>query len=274
MRIIDITVNAHDNPFRDLRELNPGRVQTQVLALFAFLLVWEVVGRSTSPLFLAPPSDVVLFLIDLLTTPAFISDLLEGLWSVVVGVLLASALGLVLGLSMGFSDTVRYAFDPYVTILYGLPIIAVIPLIVLLFGAGFGPSVFIIFLFTFLPVTINAQEGVEETPEDLIEVAESFGASRFQTLREVHLPALIPYIMSGFRLGVGRGLRGWILAELFFLFGVGGRLINYGHAFETAGVFAILLLLVVIGLVSLFGMQALIDHIAPWHSEQQSEGVL
>jgi ABC-type nitrate/sulfonate/bicarbonate transport system permease component len=247
------------------RWLYSKKLLVQTVAILGFFMLWEAIGRLTSSLFLAPPSDALVSAADLLREPAFLSDLQIGLVSLIVGVLLGIIVGFVTGISMGSFDPIENFLDPYVTILYSLPIVALIPFIVLILGSGFAPRVFIIFLFAFLPMSISVLEGTKETPEDLTEVGTSFGASRLDNIRYVFLPSMIPYIITGSRLAVGRGLRGWVLAELFFLIGVGGRLLEFGNQFQTASVFAILFIFTVIGMGSTQLVYVVSGYLAPWY---------
>jgi NitT/TauT family transport system permease protein len=208
---------------------------------------------------------------DLLGDQVFLSDLQLGLVSLIVGVFVGIVGGFVTGILMGSFDSVENFLDPYITILYSLPIVALIPFIVLILGTGFTPRTFIIFLFAFLPMSISILEGAKETPQDLREVGTSFGASRLDNIRYVFLPSMIPYIITGSRLAVGRGLRGWVLAELFFLIGVGGRLLEFGNQFQTASVFAILFIFTVIGMGSTQLVYTVSGYLAPWY-DPSTEG--
>lgn len=242
-----------------------NKLSVQIITVAGFILLWEIIGQLTSDLFLAAPSAVVFAVIDLFSESVFIVDLQIGLGSLLVGVGLGVGLGMIVGILMGFFELVENLLDPYFTILYSLPIVAMIPFIVLIFGVGFTPRVFIIFLFAFIPMTINALEGAKETPEDLREVGVSFGATRTQTVRQIYLPAMVPYLLTGSRLAVGRGLRGWILAELFFQIGVGGRLITYGYQFRTAYVFGLLFIFIIIGMAATQFVYEVSNIAAPWY---------
>lgn len=246
-----------------------NKVAVQILTISGFLLLWEIGGQLTSRFFLAPPSAVVIAGIELFGEADFIADLQIGILALITGTVLGIVLGLIFGIAMGFYDIVENLFDPYFTILYSLPIVALVPFIVLVFGTGFMPRVFIIFLFAFIPMTISTLEGANETPEDLQEVGKSFGASRSQLTRLIYFPSMVPYMLSGARLGVGRGLRGWVVAELFFLIGVGGRLLTFANQFRTAHVFAVLVVFTVIGVISTQFVYTLSGIIAPWYNQDE-----
>jgi NitT/TauT family transport system permease protein len=251
-----------------LSKLTSEKRIVQLFAFILFFILWEIVGRAVGSFFLAPPTAVSGAVRTLLGEAQFLADLQLGLLSLLLGVFLGVFLGMMFGVGMGISESIKYFFDPYITILYGFPFIALIPFIVLIFDTGLMPRVFIIFLLSFIPMTINSLEGAEQLPAQLKEVGLCYGANTFEIIRTLFFPSMVPHLLSGGRLAVGRGLRGWILAELFFNVGVGGRLVTYGYQLRTDFVFAILVIFIIIGTTANHSFYLLSKVLAPWYEDE------
>jgi NitT/TauT family transport system permease protein len=165
-----------------------------------------------------------------------------------VGFVAAGVVGVVLGLVMGRYRYVEYAIEPYVWLLYSAPIVALFPLLVLVLGLGSPTVIAITFLMAVVPVIVNSMQGVRNVDPKLVQAARSFGASEAALLRKVILPASIPTIMAGLRLGIGRALVGVVVGEFFAGDGGIGYNISYfaGHL-GTTDVLASVLVVVVAG---------------------------
>jgi NitT/TauT family transport system permease protein len=153
----------------------------------------------------------------------------------------------------------RIAIEPYVTLLYATPMVALIPFILSIMGFGFAPKVLLVFLFAVFPVLYNTIEGARSIKPELIEVAQSFRSSEWALWREVMVPYTLPYTMTGVRQAIGRGLVGMIAAEFFLSStGLGQLIMTASQNFDTAGVFAAILLIGLIG-VALMRVGLLIE---------------
>lgn len=166
----------------------------------------------------------------------------------VAGFLLAAVVGVTLGLAMGRYRYLEYAVEPYVWLLYSAPIIALFPLLVLTLGLGSPAVVGITFLMSVVPVIVNTRQGVHNVNPGLLRAATSFGAREVQLLRKVILPASVPTVMAGLRLGVGRALVGVVVGEFFAGDGGIGYNISFfaGHL-GTTDVLASVVVVIVAG---------------------------
>ena len=155
--------------------------------------------------------------------------------------------------------------EPYIMILYATPMVALIPFILSLMGFGFAPKVLVVFLFTVFPVLYNTVEGARSIKPELIEVAKSYRSTEWALWREVMLPYTLPYMMTGVRQAIGRALVGMIAAEFFLsATGVGKLIMEATQEFDTAGVFASIFVVGVIG-VGLTRVGLMIEqHFARW----------
>lgn len=238
------------------------------LSLVAVLIILELVGRQANPLFASPPSAILSELVRMTANGRLVAALLESLKPFAVGYVVAAAIGIPLGVLLGRFRTMEALFGIYVTAGYAMPLVALVPLYVLWFGLGTTVKVAIIATLAFFPICINTWIGVKNVPKALVEVGQSFVASRQEILTKIVLPASIPYVMAGLRLGIGKAIIGMIVAEFFTaISGLGGIIINAANSFETAEMLAPIIVIMVFAVV-LTGLLGWTERkIAPWQAE-------
>jgi NitT/TauT family transport system permease protein len=162
--------------------------------------------------------------------------------------------------------------DPWVSMLYSTPIIALGPLFILWFGIGMSSKVAVIFLVVVFPVLLNAFVGLSTTDLGLIEAARSFGATTAQVFSKVRFPAALPFIVTGLRLGVARGLVGVVVAELFGAkAGLGYLILISAQTFDTAALFVGVLILAFTGVVAVEILKWIERQLAPWRFLETAE---
>ncbi|MGN6571918.1 MAG: ABC transporter permease [Pseudolabrys sp.] len=235
------------------------------LSVLAGFAIWEIAGRSTSAAFMVPFSETLHRLAQLAATRTFLNQLLDSAKLFTTGFVLALIVGAPLGLLFARVRALRIGVEPYIMILYSTPMVALIPFILSLMGFGFAPKVLVVFLFTVFPVLYNTVEGARSIKPELIEVAKSYRSSEWALWREVMLPYTLPYMMTGVRQAIGRALVGMIAAEFFLsATGVGRLIMEASQEFDTAGVFASIFIIGVIG-VGLTRAGLMIEqHFARW----------
>jgi NitT/TauT family transport system permease protein len=166
---------------------------------------------------------------------------------------------------MASSVTMKQAFQPWVSGLYATPTIALAPLFILWFGIGIWSKVIVVISLVLFPVTINTEAGLRTTSERLIEMLRSFGATRRQIFYKISLPSALPFILTGLKLGIGRGLIGVVVAELFGSRAGLGRLISQSaDAFNMPELFAGVVILAVAGIVMTAGFSWFEVRLVPW----------
>jgi NitT/TauT family transport system permease protein len=245
---LNIAVDAERNRLRRL--VWEHRVIV-VVTLIVFLIVWEIAGRLTNPLFFAPPSAVATAFWDALFDPEarLLRALLETLSILVPGFVLACVVGVALGLLMGRSTLAYHLLDPYVTIFYNTPRVALIPILLLWMGVGDLLKIVIIFLAAVFPVSVNTMVGVRDVSAQFTEPARSMQASERQLLWQVVLPASFPFIAAGIKLALGRALTTVIVAEFFVsVSGLGGLLYAASTSYQMALMFAPVIILAAMGI--------------------------
>jgi NitT/TauT family transport system permease protein len=156
----------------------------------------------------------------------------------VLGVGLAIAVGIPLGLAAGWYRRFSYAVEPFLAALNATPQVAFLPLIIVWVGTGLATKVLIIFLLAVLPIAINANAAVRTTDPRLLRVAQSFSARDWMLFRSIILPSAVPFLLAGLRLAVGRGMIGIVVGEIYGSAAGVGMMINLaGAKFETDKVF-------------------------------------
>lgn len=234
-----------------------------------FLLFWEglsqgwwadalrpLIGHAADrllvpPIFISSPSRIVAEAWRMFVTTGEIwSDLRFSAMEYSLGLALAIAVGMPLGLASGWYRRLSYAVEPFLTGFNATPQIALLPLIIIWVGLGLTTKVLIIFLLAVLPIAISAQSAVRTTDARLLKVAHSFGASEWYLFRTIILPSAVPYLLAGLRLAVGRAMIGIVVGEIFgSAIGIGAMINRSGSRFETDKVFVGVLVIAVAGIL-------------------------
>lgn len=260
-------------PIQRERWLKPA-LRLGILALI--LGMWQLIGNDEVRLAMPTFTRTLAALTDLLSAGLAEGSLLEGMiitnQALVGGYLLALAVSLPLGIVMGSSRGVAAVATPYLTVLLAAPMIALVPIVQLVFGLTLAGRIVVVFLFAFIYMTINTMIGVREVSAELKEMAHSFGATRPQMLRRVILPSAVPAIMAGVRLGLGRAIIGMIIAELSLIgAGIGSLILEFQVRFQPAYVLAIVLLAVLEGVILMEVARRVESRFARWKGVQAVE---
>jgi NitT/TauT family transport system permease protein len=190
------------------------------------------------------------------------------LWRIFWGFLLGALPGVVVGLFMGMSRTLRAILDPIVSAVYALPKIAILPLVMLIFGIGEMSKIILVAVATFALVLINVMAGVPGIDPILVEAAKSFGAARPQLFWHVILPGALPIIFTGLRLGLGVSLVVIIAAEFVAAKSGIGYLIWFSWStLVTEEMFVGLMVISALGMAFTEGLKRLERLIIPWERE-------
>ena len=246
----------------------PQLVQWLVSLAIAGVL-WEASARLLvdNALFFAPLSAVFVRAAELWSTGELQVHIQVSFIEFFWGFLLSALFGIGFGIVMAESRLVRGLLDPWVSMLYATPVIALGPLFILWLGIGVASKIAIVFLTAVFPILINTIAGLTTTDRTLIEVARSLGATPAQIYRKVRLPSAVPFIIAGLRNSVARALVGVVVAELFGArAGLGFLIVNAAQAFDTAGLFVGVLLFAVAGVLSVEALKWLEIWLAPWRA--------
>lgn len=182
-----------------------------------------------------------------------------------IGVLL---LAVPIGLLMGSNRRVRDYGDPWLTALYATPTIALAPLLIVWLGFGLSAHVAVVALTAFFPAAINSMDGISQVDEDLRDLAKAYRASSWERFWRVDLPGALPYIFTGLRQALARGLVGVVVADLFGAEkGLGYLILTSAQTFSTGDLFVGVLVLAALGILFTVVLRALQKKLMPWAPE-------
>lgn len=238
-----------------------------LMSVGGVLLLWEAIGRSglVTPLFLPPLSSVLLDGFVMVSSGELWANLGASLWRILWGFVLGAGSGVFLGLAMGISRVVDGLGHPLVAASYPIPKIALLPLFILWLGLGESSKVAVIGLGVFFPVLVNTRAGVKDVSPLLIQAAVSLGSSRARIARKVLLPASLPTIFAGLKLGAGAALLLLVTAEMIAADkGIGFMILSAANLMQTTRLLFGVLLLAALGLFSNWGLARLEQRLIPW----------
>ena len=205
-------------------------------SVVVFLMVWEMACRTgvIDPLFLPPPSAVAERIVSMMADGSLLSNVLASTRRVMTGFIAATIVAIPLGIVLGTSSYARAAFDPILSFLRPFPSMGWIPLSLLWFGISETQKYSIVFMGTFAPALVYVIEATRNVDPLLIRAAKNLGASNWQVMREVILPASLPQILSGLKIILGLSWTCVISAELVAAReGLGFLIMNGKEFFQT-----------------------------------------
>jgi NitT/TauT family transport system permease protein len=182
----------------------------------------------------------------------------------------AVIVGIPMGLVMGWRRRVEYALDPFLTAMYASPLVALAPLLIIVFGVGVLGKAALVFLLSVFPFVFNVFAGVKSTDALLINVIRSFGGTEKDLYFKVILPSTMPYLIAGARLAIGRGLVGIIVGEFYAASeGIGFAISQAGDTYRLPDMFVGIIILSVIAVVLTEAMRRLELTVAPWRAGEE-----
>lgn len=243
------------------------RIALGTLAVLVAFGIWELLTvLQVEPRILLPnPADVVNAFQQIFASPTVGADFAASGKELLYGYVLAVGVGIVFGLLIGWYRPVGYLLDPFVNFAYAVPRVAVSPLLLVWLGIGITSKIALVFLVAVFPVLINTISGIRNLDRQLLRTARCFDASDLQIFRTVALPGSIPFILSGMRLGIGSALIGVFVAELVGAqHGIGQLIVDAGNQFQTAKVFAGLIIFAVTGVILSAAVRRAEKHFEAW----------
>lgn len=218
------------------------------LFVVLFIGVWALTSHNMNWQFIPSPLETLEALQRLTLNGDLSVALAQSLSIFATGLGLAALVGIPFGATMGMVPLVGRTLDVFVYALAATPRVAFIPLIIVLLGLGTEAKSFVVFLGAVMPIIINTYAGVQNSDDELIEMARSTGLGRLELFWHVVLPGAVPFLITGIRLGATIGLINTVVAELYMAVnGLGGLLALYGNTFRMAEYFAVVFVLALIG---------------------------
>ena len=185
------------------------------------------------------------------------------------GFVLAAVTGVLGGVALGGFPRLNRVLDPFVNAVNATPSAAFIPLVIVWFGLWAEAKIALVWIAAVFPVLISTTAGIATADRDLVEMAESFGASRRQLFWQVMVPDALPSILAGLRIGAAVAIVGTVIAELTMAqSGLGGLLIAAGNRFQMDRYFAVVLVLMALGSLITLGVRLVERRLGRWRLAQ------
>ena len=228
------------------------RVVVGTAAVAVFLILWQITSLL-NPLmskYVSSPLACLGAGWNMLWQASFWNDLSVSALEFGLGFLTAVVIGLIIGVGMGLNKRISYLLEPIIMAMNATPRMALIPILVVWFGIGLASKIAVVFLGAVIPVIINTMVGIQSVDTILLRAAHSFGAGKRDEYFKILLPGSVPAIMTGIRLGLGRGILGMIIAEMYAaVAGVGNAIMLYGQAIQVNELIFLIVLVSVLGFV-------------------------
>lgn len=245
---------------RDLRIIS-------AISVVSGLVIWQLVGQFVvgNNLFLATPISSVNAVIQMASKGSLWTNIRVSGEEFLIGFVIACIAGIVIGLAMSSNKAVAAVLQPWISGFYATPIVALAPLLILWFGVGILSKIAVVISLVIFPVSINTEAGLNATDRELVEAAHAFGATKSEVFKKVSIPSAAPYILTGLRLGIGRGLIGVVVGELFGAnAGLGFLINNAAQVFNMPDLFAGLMIFAVAGIALTAGFKKMEQKIVHW----------
>jgi ABC-type nitrate/sulfonate/bicarbonate transport system permease component len=253
-----------------MRETNLTKYLLGAMSCVTILTAWQAVSqfKVVNPVLLPPPTKVLPVIWELFRTGAAFEPLAQTFELLFGAYALGCALAIVLGLLMGVNRHIFNLLEPTLELLRPIPMVALIPPLFLFIGMGTTTEMVVVTMATFFPVLINTIQGVRGVDPIVVDMARTFGQSRFATMRKVTIWAALPMILTGMRIGLGYALILAILAEMLIdSRGVGFLILDMQRSFATTTMLAWILILGIVG-VALNAIFEQFERAAvPWKSK-------
>jgi NitT/TauT family transport system permease protein len=239
-----------------------------VFAVILFFAIWEAVFTWVVPLnkfFFSKPSLIWLgFLYDF-NSGKMLNELLVSARPFLFGFIAAIVVGIFIGTFMGWRTRVGYSLDPLMTALYASPLIAIAPLVIIMFGVGVPGKAILIFVLSVFPFIFNTYAGVKSVDPLLVNVVRSMGGRDRDIYFKVIVPSVLPYIVAGGRYAIGRALVGILVGEFYAASaGVGYMIAFYGDMYALDRMFAYIFLMMVVAVAFTEGIRWAERTAFPW----------
>jgi ABC-type nitrate/sulfonate/bicarbonate transport system permease component len=236
----------------------------------ALLVLWQVLATTgtISVVFFTPPSKIVAAIVKGFTTGEFLLHVRFSLVRLLLGVLLGGIPAIVLGLIMGWKRALRRIIDPLIALSYPVPKIALLPLVIVIFGIGENSKIILIAISAFFPMLISAVAAVRQINPIYRDVARNYGASRLQIFTKVIMPGSLPVLVSGIRITINTGLLVTLAVELISANeGLGSIIWMAWRTLQMENLYAALVVISMLGLLVNWLLLLVEKLLLPWHQE-------
>jgi len=259
--------------------MSPGRRREAALSVLlglAVVAVWELVVRAFAvPVYVVPaPTAVIVALGRGLASGVYIVHLAYTLVEALLGFVIGSLLGLMLGAAIARSPLLERVIYPYVVGFQALPKIAIAPLLIMWLGFGIWSKVAMVAMIAFFPMLVNVITGLRAADRDSLDLMRSLSASEWQVFRMLRLPYALPYIFAALDIAIVFSLLAAIVAEFVgSQSGMGNLILQMNFSMDVAGVFAVLIILSVVGVALHLVVAKLQRRVVFWSEKNDMTGM-
>ena len=249
--------------------MNELRYRYPLSFIFGLLLVWQLFVRiGKYPKYLLPaPSDIAAALPEML--PILLMHGRYTLLAALVGFMLAVAVAVALAVLMDLSPMLRQGIYPLLVISQTIPIIAVAPLFIIWFGYGLLPKVVVVALVCFFPVVVSLTQGMEAADPDMVNLVKVMGASTWQVIAEVRLPAALPAFFAGLKIAATYSIMGAVIGEwLGSTKGLGVFMTRALHSFQMDRIFSAIIIIALLSVLLFIFVEMLGRVVMPWYYKE------
>jgi NitT/TauT family transport system permease protein len=239
-------------------------LSVQLGILVAFVALWEIAAMTglIDTFFWSKPSAIASTMVIFFTEGNALTDIVYTFRSTILGFIIGTSLGAVLGMSFWWSRNYAMIMQPYVICLESIPKLALAPLIILVFGMGLASKVAIATALTLVVSTLTAYSGVQAVDRDQEKLFYSLGASRWQVFTKLVAPSCIPWIISILRVNIGLALTGSIVGEFVASqYGLGRTILYAGQTYEIALVWVAVIVLSALSMIMYVAVSWLERHL-------------
>lgn len=247
-----------------------GETWIVIAVVILLLALWQAsvtLGWTHSPFFPAP-SAILGTGYHMITIGVLQENLAITLARLFAGFFSGVFAGIIVGLGMGWSKRVRLLLDPFISFIYPIPKIAILPLIMLLIGIGEHTLILMIALSAFFPVVINCVAGIQNINPTYFDIAKNYGASSLKIFTKVMFPGSLRMTLAGIRLALGMSLIMVIVAEMTMSTeGIGGILWLSWATLRIERIYVALAIIAILSLLLTFLLKLVFSRLAPWNDE-------
>ncbi|SKC41705.1 ABC transporter permease [Maledivibacter halophilus] len=235
--------------------------------IFTFILIfilWQIISEIFRLPILPSPLDILINIVGSIESEISI-HVLYSLKRIVIGIFFTLLIGVPLGILMGYFEKIDMLLSPILYFNYPVPKIALLPIVMLLFGLGDITKMIMIFLITFFPIVVNIRDEVKNIPREVFYPMYSLGANKLEIIKEIILPGIIPALLTSLRIGIGTAISVLFFTENFGTqYGMGYFIMDSWMRINYIQMYSGILILSIIGLIFFITIDILETILCPW----------
>lgn len=238
---------------------------TYLVSFLCVLIAWQIISIFFNKSILPAPTEIFLNTVKVFEDQIAL-HLGYSMMRIALGILFTLCIGVPLGIAMGYNKKVDTFFSPLLYFSYPVPKIALLPIIMLLFGLGEVTKVVMITLIVFFPIVVNVRDEVKNIPDDILYPMYSIGAKHYEIIRDVIVPAVLPALLTSLRIGIGTAISVLFFTENFGTqYGMGFYIMDSWMRISYIDMYSGICILSLLGLVLFVLIDLLESRICSWN---------